>query len=406
MGYKIHAFKGVSWVALLRGSTRGLTFLRLAILARLLSPTQFGVFGVATLILAFLEIITETGINVFLIQKKEAIEDYISSAWAISIIRGCIISLVLVISAPFVADFFRSPESQSIIFLIAIVPFIRGFINPSIVKIQKEIEFKKEFYLRITLFAVDTLVVIIVAFITRNAESFVLGLIASAILEVILSFLLFKPTPRFEFEVEKLVHIVKKSWWVTISGIFSYTADNGDNIAVGRLINTSSLGIYQAAYKISTLPISEVTDTVNKVVFPVYSKFSEDKDRLFTAFKKVTLVSSVVAFISGAIIFLLAEPIVLIILGENWIAAVPVVKILAVYGVLRTIFGNFAPVALSLHKQNYVAFVTFIRCIGLLITIVPFIYYFGINGAAYSVTFSILLEIPFVLILLRRIFKS
>ncbi len=405
MGYKVHAFKGVSWIALLRGSTRAITFVRLAILARLLSPVQFGVFGVATLILAFLEVVTETGINVFLIQKKDDIESYISSAWAVSIIRGCIIALILIVSAPFVANFFNSPESLSIILLISIVPFVRGFINPSIVKIQKEIDFKKEFYLRSMLFIIDSIVVIIFAFVTRNAESFVFGLIVSAVLEVILSFVLFKPTPRLNFEPEKLIHIVRKSWWITISGIFSYTAENGDNIGVGKILGTNSLGIYQAAYKISTLPISEVTDTVNKVVFPVYSKFSDDKDRLFKAFKKVTLTSSVVATLSGVIIFVFADLIVHIILGERWLAAIPVVRVLAIYGILRTIFGNFAPAALSVHKQNYVAVTTLARCVGLLITIIPFIYYFGIIGAAYSAIFSILVEIPFVLFFLRKIFK-
>ena len=157
MGYSSAAFKGVSWMGFLRISTRLITFVRLAILARILIPAQFGVFGVATLVLSFLEVLTETGINVFLIQKRDEADKYINSAWIVSILRGCLIFLILAITAPFIANFFNSPESQKIILLIAFVPLIRGFINPSIINIQKEIQFQKEFYLRSILFFTDSL---------------------------------------------------------------------------------------------------------------------------------------------------------------------------------------------------------------------------------------------------------
>lgn len=406
MGYTSRALKGISWMGILRASTRGISFLRIAVLARILSPSQFGVFGVASLILAFLETLTETGINIFLIQEKGDIKKYLSSAWIVSIIRGCLIALVLILSAPIVVNFFHSQESYPVIILIAFVPFIRGFINPGIIKIQKEIEFQKEFYLRLILFIVDAIVAIAVAFITRSAESFAYGLIASAIVEVTLSFIFFKPFPRLSFELEKIKLIIKRGWWVTLTGIFSYFADNGDNILVGKLMGTTSLGIYQAAYKISTLPISEITETVSKVVFPVYSKFSEDRERLLRAFSKVTGASSVVSFILGFLIFVFAEQLILLILGDRWMEAVPVVKVLAFYGVLRTVSGSFTPMFMSLKKQNYVAMMTFVRVTALLILIIPLIDIFGLMGAAYAAIISILVEIPVVLVLFYKIYSS
>src|SRR3989338_7346307 len=129
MGYRTDVFKGISWMGLLRGSTRAITFVRLAILARILTPAQFGVFGIASLMLSFLEIITETGINIFLIQEKKDIREYLNSAWAVSIIRGFLIAFILLASAPFIANFFNSEESIHVIYLIALVPMIRAFIN-------------------------------------------------------------------------------------------------------------------------------------------------------------------------------------------------------------------------------------------------------------------------------------
>ena len=406
MGYKTQAFKGVSWLGLLRGSTRVLTFLRLAVLARILTPTQFGVFGIASLMLSFLEIITETGINIFLIQEKKDIREYLNSAWAVSIIRGFLIAFILLASAPFIANFFNSEESIHVIYLIALVPMIRAFINPSIVYIHKNIQFQKEFYLRFTLFAVDSSVAVVAAFITRDAASFAYGLIVSAFLEVFFSFLFFKPRPRFTFEVEKVRHIIKRGWWVTLTGLFSYFADNGDNLAVGKIMGTGPLGLYQVAYRLSTLPITEITDVVNKVVFPVYSKFSEDRDRLMKAFTKVTLLSSVVALFLALFIFIFARDIILIIVGPNWLGAVPAIKVLSFYAVLRTVFGNFAPLFLSVGRQDYVAKMTFFRVAALVVTIVPLTSLYGLVGASFSAVISIVVEVPIILYFFNKAFRN
>jgi len=406
MGYKSRVIKGVSWLSILRISTRGITFVRLAILARILTPAQFGVFGIASLILALLEILTETGINVFLIQKKEKYAEFIDSAWVVSIIRGCLISLLLIVTAPYVVNFFNSPHSYNVILLISIVPLVRGFVNPSIINIQKEIQFKKEFYIRSTLFLIDALVVIFAAFITKSAESFAYGLIVSATIEVILSFIFFKPWPRISFEPEKIKHIVRKGWWITLTGIFSYFADNSDNIIVGRVLGTSSLGFYQVAYKISTITISEITEVVNKVTFPVYSKIADEKERLFQAFAKIMTISSLVALISGILIFYFSREIVLLILGENWVLIVPIVRILSIYGILRTMFGNFSSLFLSLERQDYVAKMTFVRVFTLFIFLFPLVGAYGLSGAGYAMLISIIAEIPIVFLFTYMIYSK
>lgn len=404
MGYTKTAAKGVSWIGLLRVSTRIITILRLSILGRILTPAQFGYFGIASLVLALLEVLTETGINVFLVQEKRPLKEFINSAWIVSIVRGIILSLIIILLTPLIVTFFNAPGAYETLLLIAIVPFIRGFINPAIITYQKDLLFAKEFKLRFVLFFIDVLVSIIFALLTRSASAFVYGLIASALIEVILSYVLIPIWPKMQFELHKVKLIIKRGWWVTMTGIFSYLADNGDNIAVGKIIGSSALGIYQVAYKLSTLPISEITNVVNQVMFPVYVKFADDKIRLRNAFLKVTGVSSVVALILGSILFFFAEPIILISMGDQWTAAIPVIQILAIYGILRTMFGNFAPVFLSLGKQNYVAQMTFVRVTALLISVIPLVMMFGMVGAGYAMLLSIIVEIPVILFFVYKIF--
>src|SRR3989442_1582306 len=99
MGYTSQALKGISWTAILRVSTRIITVLKTALLARLLSPLQFGIFGIAAIVLAFFEVLTETGINVFIIQEKRDIKEYINSAWVVSIARGVILFITIILLA-------------------------------------------------------------------------------------------------------------------------------------------------------------------------------------------------------------------------------------------------------------------------------------------------------------------
>ena len=406
MGYKRDAVKGVSWITLLRGVTRALSYVRLAVLGRVLTPTQFGFFGIASLLLALLEILTETGVNVFLVQEKSHITKYISTAWIVSILRGIFVSSVIFLLSPWISNFFNSPKATSVVTLIAFVPLLRGFINPALVTYQKDLLFHKEFRLRSVLLLTEVCTSVTLGILTKSAESFVWGLLASAVLEVVLSFVLIPIWPRAEIKIDQVRHIIRQGWWVTLTGIFLYFSDNTDNISVGKILGSASLGIYQVAYKFSTLPITEVTNVVNLVVFPVYSKFSDDRDRLYHAFVRVTIFTSIGAVVLGGSIFLFAKPLIYFFMGGQWSQAIPAIQILSIYGILRTIFGNFAPLFLSAKRQDYVAQMTLSRLIIVLILVIPLVSKYGMVGAAYAMLISMAVEIPVGIYFASRVLRQ
>lgn len=383
---------------------RFITFIRIAILARILTPTQFGIFGIASIILAFLEIFTETGINVFIIQKKEPINKYINTAWVISIFRGIFISLLILISARKISIFFNNDNAYPIILLIAIVPLIRGFINPSIVKLQKDLLFNKEFRIRSLIFFADSLVAVITAIILRSASALVYGFIAGATIEVILSFVFIKPRPRFKFIRKYANEIIGKGKWVTTSVIFSYLSQQGDDVVVGKILNATSLGFYQVAYRISTLPLTEVTQLTSKVTFPVYVRITSDIKRLKKAFIKTGLITSAFIIPFGIILYLFPETIIKIFLGPKWLEASEILRVLAIFGIFRAIMGVPNSLFLSLNKQKWVAAIHTLQFIGLIITVIPLTYSFGIVGAGYSSIFSVIVTFPVIIYYLQRAF--
>lgn len=406
MGYSKQAFIGVSWMSGFRVISRIIATVRGIVLARLLTPAQFGVFGIASIILSFLEILTETGINIFLIQEKNSIDKFINSAWMVSILRGTVICLGIIFAAPLIVSFFNINDLYRFLFLISLVPLVRGFINPSIIKFQKELEFNKEFFLRIAIYLFDSAVSIILALITKDAISFVWGLIAGATLEVVLSFILFKPRPSIKLEFNIIKLIINRGKWVTAFGIFNYIAQEGDTIVVGKILGAGPVGIYQMGYRLSTLPISEISDVVNRVVFPVYSKISEEKKRLLMAFKKTLFAVSLPVVTVSTIIFFLPRSFFEILLSPQWGEISTILKILVVYGMLRAISGISSSLFLALKKQNFVAGMTFVRVLVLVITIVPLTTNYGIVGASFSALLSVLLELPLIGYLVFRIFKS
>lgn len=406
MEYKKETVKGVSWMGLLRGATRALAFVKIAVLARLLNPYEFGIFGIAALVLAFLEIITETGINIFLIQEKEDLEKYNDTAWVVSIFRGFIIAIFLFILSPFIAQFFHSSGATKVIALMALVPLIRGFINPAIVRFQKELQFSKEFILRFSIYSIDGIVAIVVGLLTHSASSMVWGMIAGGIVEVILSHLIIKPRPIFVFHKERIKEVFNRGKWITIAGFFNYLFENLDDMVVGRIMLAFDLGVYQMAYKISSLPISEIADVVTKVTFPVFVKISYDKERLKRAFLKTILGISLLVIPFGFILLFFTEPIVKFVLGQEWLIAVPVIKTLSFLGVVRALISSSYPLFLATKNQKYATYITLFGILGLGITIYPFVLKYGLIGAGFSALVGAIFTLPITFYFVLKLFRE
>lgn len=406
MGYLRTTVKGTSWIGSLKLLSRIFSIIRTMIIARILTPSQFGVFGIAALALSLTEVFTETGINVVLVQKKENIDEYINTAWIISIIRGFLIFLVIFLSAGFVANFFKTEEALDLLRLIAFVPLVRGFINPSVAKFQKELKFNMEFYYRTSILILETSVSIALVIITKNPIALVWGMICGAIFEVILSFFIIKPTPVLNINGKIFRDIISHSKWITSSGIFSYLFSSGDNVVVGRTLGTSSLGIYDMAYSIAMLPTSEISEVVSRVTFPVYVQISDDKKRLKKAFLRTTGLVALTVTPIVLVFLLFPTQIITIFLGNQWLGAAAILQILSIFALVVAVFSPVGALFLSIKKQNYNFVISVVSFTVMITLIYPFILQWGLVGAGLAATIGAIAPIPLVMIYLRRIFKS
>ncbi|MDP1743514.1 MAG: oligosaccharide flippase family protein [Candidatus Amesbacteria bacterium] len=397
---------GLTWTAGLRLMLRLITILRMAVLARILSKASLGVFGIVTMVLALLEISTETGINIFLMQEKGKVDKYIDTAWVLSIIRGSLIALLIVILTPWISTFFNSPDTLNLLYLLALAPFIRGFINPAIIIFLKELRFGREFFLRGSIFMLEAGVSVVVCWYTRSPIGMVWGLIASAIFEVLLSWIFIYPRPKFSLNPVTCLLILSRGKWVTGFGLLDYLFTQTDNIVVGKLLGETSLGVYQYAYKISTTPVSEIVDVFYRATFPIFSQMNNGGKNLKKAVIKTVITVNLMTIGLGLTIWLFARPIILILFGSNWLEAVPILQILAFLGIARGMAYSFNAAFMAQKQQKYVTIIILTSTLGLMFTIVPFVKMWGLTGAAVAATFGAVLSLPVAIYLAHKSFKN
>lgn len=376
--------------------TKLLGMVQIFILARLLDPKDFGVFGIAMLVLGALQTFSETGFNAALIQKNEDIESYLDTAWLVQVTRGFLLCILMILSVPLVSWFFREPMVAPLLYVMAANPFILGFRNIGIIYFQKELEFSKQFVFQ-SIVSVGTVIVgVTFAFIFRNAWALVIMSLTGAALQVTVSYILhpFRPTPRFHLTKAKVLFHFGK--WVLSTKIMKFFVLQGDSMFIGRLLGTTPLGFYQMAMKVSQMPATEIGDIIGKVTFPAFSKMQGNLPALRSAWlKTVQFVTLITIPLAGGI-FVLAPEIVFILLGPKWEPIVPVLRVLSVLGALKTV-GNFGPIFRAVGLPKIITLVTLWRLVLMLALIYPLTTRFGPVGAGLSVLIASLGPFPWAL---------
>ena len=379
------------WVFFLRIFNQGFGLLRLIILARILSPKDFGLMGIAVLTISILETFSETGFQEALIQKKEDIKSYLDNVWTFLILRGFLLFVILYFIAPYAAVFFNTPEAKPIIRVIGFSILFEAFTNIGVTYFKKELEFNKEFLYQLTGTLADFIVAISTVLILRNVWALVLGLLAGNITRCFVSYLIHPYRPRLNFALEKVKELFGFGKWIFGSSILVFLITHGDDILVGKLLGTTALGFYQLAYRISNMPATEITHVISQVTFPAYSKLQDNIPKLREAYLKVLQVTAFLSFPIAGLIFVLAPDFTKIFLGEKWLPMVPAMQVLVWWGVIRGLVGSMSPIFLSLGKPKVVTKMQFFQSVLLILFIYPLIMHWDILGASFAVLLSALI---------------
>jgi lipopolysaccharide exporter len=368
-----------------RLSTRGLDLIKLVIVARLLSPDDFGLLGMAILAMAVFQVFTETGFKDAIIQNKNDVKCYLNTAWTTLIIRGIILYVIVFFSAPYVALFFGEPRAGLIIQVLGLTIVLDGLQNIAVVLLRKELEFQKQFVLNLGGSLPSFILTVLLAFILKDVWALVYGSIIGRVGMIFISYLVHSYKPRLEFHLLKAKELFIFGKWILAASIVIFIATNGDNIFVGRYLGAFSLGLYALAFSISNITTTEITHVIGAVAFPAYTKIQEDQVTSKKALSRtIRTVLTISIPISIAIILFIPE-FTKYILGEQWIAIIWPVRILAIAGLLRSVSAAWGAFYLSKGKPKYDFYKNLVKVIGIFSTIYFLTQYYGIIGTSLAV---------------------
>jgi lipopolysaccharide exporter len=379
------AARGTIWLFSLRILDRLLKIIRLVVLARILSPEDFGVFGVALLVLAVTDSFSRTGYSQALIQKKQQIKDYLDTAWTVQVIRGVLITLIVFLLAQPASLLFKAPSSVNIIRVISLSIAIQGINNIAVVYFHRKLKFNKFFKYQFLGTLVDFCIAVSAAYLLRSVWALALGLIAGNATRALMSYIIHPYRPAFRFVGKYAKELFRFGKWILVSSVLIFMIIQGDDIFVGSLLGASMLGFYQMAYRISNAPTTETTHVISLIGFPVYSSLQDDIPRLKEAYLKVFQIVTFMAFPMAALILVLVPEFTLLFLGENWMPIVPAAQVLALAGLARSILAAAIPVLRALGYPVKEAIWQAVRLSIIMIMIFPLTKTLGIQGAAVSV---------------------
>ena len=374
------------WATITNVLDRGLQLLMIAILARMLTPADFGLLGIALLTLTAFKRFSNIGFDQALIQKASGnVDGYLNTYWSIEILRGLLLAGILVLVAPLVAGFFDEPRATPILRVIALTPLLLGLRNPGIVYFKKNLEFHKQFVYTMSGSVTNFVVALAVALATQSVWALVLGYVASDAARMLASYAVhgYRPWPDFDLEIARDLFGFGK--WITGSESVYFLINQGDDAVIGWLLSAASLGLYQVAYQFAKAPATEISQIISSVAFPAYSKLQDDIPALRSAFYRTLQVTMVISFPASVGIATVAPTFVEAVFGTDWLPMVPVMQLVAVYGLLIALGSAYSPVWKALGRPDYMVKLGAFRLVLTAAIIIPATREFGIVGAAAAV---------------------
>ncbi|MBU1086831.1 MAG: MOP flippase family protein [Candidatus Omnitrophica bacterium] len=327
-------------------------FIIMAILARLLSPYDFGLIGMITVYFGFALMFGELGVSAALIQKQDVNEAHYSSAFWLNVFVGIILNLIFWLSAPLIAGFYAKPVLIDLIRVISISCFISSLSIVHSAKLQKEMDFKAiSFAESIALLFAGGLG-IYSASRGFGVWSLVFNFMGFISVKTCLLWIFSSWRPNFLFSKQAIKEIFHFSANITGFNIVEYFARNIDYLLIGKFLGAGALGFYTLAYKIMLYPLQNVSNIIGGVMFPAFSRIQDDLEKVRINYLKMIRAISLVTFPLMLGLFVLAPEFIRVVFGPQWTPVIPIVKILCFCGMFQSIESAVGNIFRSQNRSD------------------------------------------------------
>lgn len=374
--------RGAAWMVLMRLVMRAASLINMVILARLLVPEDFGLIAMAMLVVGAIEIFSEFNFDVPLIARQNASRADYDTAWTLSVIRGAVVAGLLLAMAGPAAELFGEPRLALVTSVLAIAPLINGVQNIGVVDFRKSLDFRRDFLFMAGAKVIAVIVTVSLALVWRNYWALVGGIVASALWQAAASYAMhpFRPRPSLE-SWRELFAFTK---WLLAHNILLYFRNRSDRLVIGKVLGAATLGLYSLAFELANLVTSELMAPIRRALFPGYAKLAAEPERMRAMFVDVFALTLWIGAPIPLGIGLLADPLIHVLLGSGWTAAVPMTQLLVIAGFAALLASGSQPVYLAFGRPELQTYMVGLSALLALPAILLGVRLDGATGAAIA----------------------
>lgn len=329
--------RSIGWSVASQLGTQAIALATTIFLARLLSPNEFGLMAMVTVITSFAGIFAEMGFSAALVQKPTIHPEQLSSVFWLNTGIGLFLTLAFIVGAPLIGHFYGEPV------LVPLTIFVStNFIIGSLTIVQKTLmvktlNFRALSIVDITAASIAGVVAIVLAYAGAGVWSLAIQTVLTSIVATVLFWQLGRWRPTLVFHWASIKGLMGFSLNLLGSQLLNYWVRNLDYLLIGRFYGTQPLGIYKNAYTIMLFPLTNVSRVISRVMFPSLSIIQSDKARVKNVFLRATRAIALITFPMMTGLFVVAEPFILTFFGPQWYDMIPIIQVFCFVGLIQSI---------------------------------------------------------------------
>lgn len=330
----------------------GVQFISTIILARMLSPNEYGIIGMVAVMISFAGLFKDLGLSAASIQKGKLTHEQMSNLFWVNISVGALLSIIVACSAPFVAAFYGRPELVPLTWLLSVNFFLSSLGTQHGALMQRELEFEKKAYASISSSIVTLVVSIVLAMKGFSYWSLAWGTIAGAVSSSFLLFCFSSFRPSRWSGFKSIKSLLKFGANVTAFDFLNYFHRNTDTILIGKFWGAEVLGLYSRAYQLLMFPIVRLRAPIASVAFPVLSRLQDEPEAYRRYFRRIIYLLAVSSMPLMAFLFVVSEDFIRVAFGDEWMEAAPIFSILAVTAFIQPVSSIRGMILLTVGESK------------------------------------------------------
>lgn len=320
--------KGSIWSLADNVLNTGVSFLVSLVLARILTPHEYGLIGIITIFIAVFNSIVDSGFSSALIRKKEAREIDYNTIFLFNLALSILLFVFLYIGAPYIGSFFNEPQLVALSRVMGLIVIINAFALIQRTILVKRIDFKTQTKVSCIASVSSGVIGIVLALNGFGVWSLVGQQISRQLLNTVFLWYFSHWMPRFQFSVESFKELFGFGWKLLVSGLIDTVWRQIYQVVIGKCYTSAVLGQYTRAEQFASLFSNNLNAVVSRVTYPVLSSIQDDKDRLKDAYRRIIRLTMLVTFTFVLGLGAVAKSMILVLIGEQWMPCVPILQII------------------------------------------------------------------------------